>query len=88
MSPFDRVIYTLGHGVGLEIHEYPRLKSQGENTDILLEEGMAVTVEPGLYFPGKGGIRYEDTVIVTKRGYENFYPDQDDPIIHPLRAKQ
>ncbi|MBI2743009.1 MAG: aminopeptidase P family protein [Chlamydiales bacterium] len=69
-------LHSLGHGVGLEIHEYPRLKSTGVDKDLLLKPGMVITVEPGLYLSGKGGIRYEDTIIVTKSGYENLYPEE------------
>lgn len=57
--------HSLGHGVGLEIHEDPRL-SQG-SADIL-KEGMIVTVEPGVYLAGKFGVRLEDMVLVTKKG--------------------
>jgi Xaa-Pro aminopeptidase len=57
-SPFE---YGIGHGVGLEIHETPFLR---QNTDVILEEGMIVTIEPGTYKPGWGGIRIEDTVLV------------------------
>ncbi len=66
--------HTLGHGVGLEIHEFPRLKEKGEDHDVLLQEGMVITIEPGLYWPGVGGIRYEDTIVITRTGYENWYP--------------
>lgn len=61
-------VHTLGHGVGLEIHEFPRLRSQGEGADLVVEEGMVFTIEPGLYLPHKGGIRYENTIVMTKQG--------------------
>lgn len=51
-----------GHGLGLDIHEYPRLQK------VVLKEREVVTVEPGLYYPGLGGVRHEDVVVVTKRG--------------------
>ena len=66
--------HSLGHGIGLETHEYPRIKFDGEDKDLILKPGMIFTVEPGLYKPGLGGIRYEDTVCVTETGCENFYP--------------
>lgn len=67
-------IHSLGHGVGLETHEFPRqIKFDGEAKDILLKPGMVITVEPGLYQPGLGGIRIEDMVLVTETGHENFY---------------
>lgn len=56
-----------GHGVGLEIHEMPSLSTRSEG---ILEENMAVTIEPGVYIPGWGGIRIEDTVIVKNGGCE------------------
>jgi Xaa-Pro aminopeptidase len=61
--------HGLGHGVGLEVHEYPVVSSRSEDT---AEEGMVFTVEPGIYIPDLGGVRLEDTIQVTASGYRRL----------------
>ena len=61
----DKFGHGLGHGVGLDVHEAPRLSRHG---DAALEAGMIVTVEPGIYLPGQCGVRIEDLLLVTANG--------------------
>jgi Xaa-Pro aminopeptidase len=65
----DRFGHGLGHGVGLEVHEGPRLATTSEDE---LREGNVVTVEPGVYLPGRFGVRIEDLVAVTAEGHRNL----------------
>lgn len=65
--------HSLGHGIGLQTHEFPRILIDGKDKDAVLKPGMVFTIEPGLYQPGVGGVRLEDMVLVTETGHENFY---------------
>ena len=63
--------HSTGHGLGLEIHEAPKIAAAQKE---VLRPGMVITVEPGVYLPGKWGVRIEDTVVVTETGCEILTP--------------
>jgi Xaa-Pro aminopeptidase len=65
-----RFLHSLGHGIGLNVHEYPLISKKTKK--VKLEAGMVITIEPGLYLPGVGGIRHEDMFVITKTGYQNL----------------
>ena len=67
-------VHNLGHGVGLQVHEMPTVGPAGK----ALESGNVITIEPGLYYPGIGGVRLEDIGVVTSKGFKNFttFPEE------------
>ncbi len=74
----DAFVHSTGHGLGLEIHEPPRI---GRRDKTRLQAGMVITIEPGVYLEGFGGIRIEDTVLVTKTGCEVLTPTPKELIL-------
>ena len=70
-------VHNLGHGVGLQVHELPTVGPAGK----ALVSGNVITIEPGLYYPGTGGVRLEDIGVVTAKGFENFTVFPEDLIV-------
>ncbi len=70
--------HSLGHGIGLEVHEYPTLSPKRKDE---LKENMIFTIEPGVYFDGEYGIRIEDTVLLTKEGIKRLFRDDKELMI-------
>jgi Xaa-Pro aminopeptidase len=70
-------VHNLGHGVGLQVHEMPTVGPAGK----ALSTGNVITIEPGLYYPGIGGVRLEDIGVVTSKGFNNFTTFREDLIV-------
>ncbi len=77
LNNFD-LVHSLGHGLGLEIHEKPYISY---NNEAVLKENMVITDEPGIYIPGKFGVRIEDTVLITKFGCINLTKSEKNYIV-------
>ncbi len=74
----DKFTHSLGHGIGLEIHEIPYLSKKGESE---LKNGMAFTIEPGVYFDNEFGVRIEDTVVLLNSKVKRLYKDEKNLLI-------
>ena len=74
----EKFTHSLGHGVGLEIHEFPSLSKK---SSALLKDGMVFTIEPGVYLDGEFGVRIEDTVVLKNGSVERLFTDRKDLIL-------
>src|SRR5439155_11744368 len=77
--------HSLGHGVGLEIHEGPRLRAQAEE---IVPAGAVVSIEPGIYIEGWGGVRIEDLVLVSAGGVERLTASPKSQPIIPMKNEK
>lgn len=75
-------IHRLGHGIGMEVHEFPSIAN---GNDVVLQEGMCFSIEPGIYIPGFAGVRIEDCGVLTKDGFKPFTHTSKDLKVLPVK---
>lgn len=83
----DAFSHGTGHGLGLDVHEAPRVAKATGQPGVRLEPGMVITIEPGAYLPGWGGVRIEDDVLVTDTGHEVLTAVPYDIVPHEIAAR-
>lgn len=76
-----RFTHSLGHGIGLRVHEFPRIRADIAGSEYQLEEGSIFTIEPGLYLPQLGGVRHEDSFALTSEGLSILTPFPFDMVV-------
>lgn len=77
----DKFVHSLGHSLGLVVHEWPTLRQTAPFKNIVIKTDMAITIEPGIYLEGLGGVRIENSILIKKEGYEDLTQRSTDLLI-------